>query len=219
MEKTLKTVQLRFYREKPSPGCRGRNLAHALLPAHTHCTQHLIPSGVLGIKHPESARSGWDQAPHSHFSVCVRPGGPRTGLCSSNTPDTSTEYFRVGKSSEASKLYSNPAPDSSPTPALPLLNQKLTPGKWVGLVLRMLCKTSESLSSFIAAPPSPHFLEPMPGFSLSWAPTYFRMPPSPRSSLLTTKSPGKGHPQKVLSPVPSLSATLGNPVIAVFPSP
>lgn len=153
---------------------------------------------------------------HTLTFQSVRPGGPRTGLCSSNTPDTSAEYFRVGKSAEASKLYSNPAPDSSPTPALPLLNQKLTPGKWVGLVLTMLCKTSENLSSFIAAPPCPPFSGAHARVFSELGTHVLQNACFPQIFSSNYQVPWERTPSEGALSVPSLSATLGNPVIAVF---
>lgn len=166
-------------------------------------------------KHPESARSEWDQVPHSNFSVFVRHGGPRTGLCSSDTPDTSAEYFQVGKTSEVSKLYSSPAPDSSLTPVLSLLNQKLTPGKLVRLVLRMLCKTTENLSSFIAVTLPPFSGAHARAFSVLG--THVLQNASfPRSSLLKLPSPlGKDTLRRSSLHALALSYTR-NPVIAVF---
>lgn len=106
----------------------------------------------------------------------------------------------MGRTCKASTLCSSPAPALFLTPDLPLLNQKLIPGKSVRLALRMLCKTTESLPSLITALP----FSGAHARAFSTLGTHILQKASfPQiSSQTTSMAPGKGHPQK-LFPRPS----------------
>lgn len=100
-----------------------------------------------------------------HVSICRRPGGSEDRPLSSIAPDISADNFRVGKTSEVSRLYSSPAPVSSLTSNILnimtfflLLKEKLLPGKSMPLSWRMLPNTTENL----LPPTHTHFTAALP---------------------------------------------------------